>query len=125
MFNFLKGNMPDLLLDAYAEVNNLDANKIRQEKKKLQQKTFIFSKAGKIIVILVGILYLFLAATNIVIAINSNTFNLGFAKYILLSILTIAVIILIVLKNKKAEIASLICIIVFIIANYMTALLHY
>lgn len=113
MFEFFK--------DVYAEINGLDSDKIREEKRNTKNQMVkekkIFNRTTKIIITVVGVLYLVLSFINISVIIR-NGFTPMIVKYVLLSMLSIVVMIIIHFKKKEFQIASLIGIAVFIIVNF-------
>lgn len=112
--------MFDFFKDVYAEMNGLDYDIIKKEKQlKKEQKADgkIINTSTKIIIYVMGILYLIVGSVSISLSLRSG-FNLIIFKYILLIILDIVAIILISIKNKNTQLIGLICIGLFMIINF-------
>lgn len=117
--------MLDFIKDMIAEANGLDSEKMKEERRNKNKEKHIFSKSIKVIVTIVGILYLFVAVTNISICLRQNEAFIKIGKYLFLSILDLIVMVSLLLKNKKAELTALIGIVLFVLANYIFAIIQY
>lgn len=107
----------------------------RKEKEKVEEERwnrFIFSKNTKVVVYVLGVLYLVMGGIGIYISIQSgkSTQNLtaGLSvlqcvKYGFLSITDIAAMGCLVSGKKKAEIAALILIFVFVVIMYSSTMI--
>lgn len=110
--------MFDFFKDAYAELNGLDVDKMKEERKNKRKQSQIFSRRTKIIIVVVGVLYLVMAWMNISMILKSG-FSPLILKYVLLSILDILIIITMLIKNKETKIASIVGIALFVIINFL------
>src|SRR5665647_2215869 len=108
--------MFDFFKDAYAELNGLDVDRMKEERKIKRKQSRLFSRRIKIIIGVVGVLYLVIAWMNISMLLKSG-FSPLILKYVLLSILDISIIITMLIKNKETEIASIVGIVLFVIIN--------
>ncbi len=110
--------MLDFFKDMYAEINGLDLEVIKKERRVKQEKyDKIMQRAGKVVIVIVGVLYLVLAGTNISIMIDTG-FDISIIKYIILSLIDIATLTTFFIKNKSANIARVILMSLFIFLNF-------
>ncbi|MEG2813835.1 MAG: hypothetical protein RSA79_04455 [Oscillospiraceae bacterium] len=109
MFEFFK--------NAINQAQGIDIKKEQLQKEiSKKEKQFFLSTSTKTLIRIVAILYFLIAIFSIIIAIQ--TANVGrIIKISFLFLLSIATFILTLQKNKKAEIASLICVAVFMLVN--------
>lgn len=119
--------MFDFFRDMYFEYRGVDSNAAKEEREnKLKEKKkdkFIFSKSSKVIVFVLGILYLIIAWFNV--ATMKEIGALNAYKVIRLLFLTscdIASLVCLAISKKKTEIAALILILVFVLTQYFTTL---
>lgn len=112
MFNFMK--------DIYLEMNGIDPEAARKEK--LEEKTIdkiIFSFRSKVVVWIMGIIYLIITVPIIIFTIKTGI-NISVFKYILLMFMDILILTCISIKKKVTEFISLAAIICFVIINFLT-----
>lgn len=112
--------MFDFFKDAYAEINGLDVDRMKDERKNIRKQCQLFNRKTKIIISIVGVLYLVIASTNILMLLK-NGFSPLILKYVLLSILDISIIVTMLIKNRKTEIVSIVGIVLFVIINFKSA----
>ena len=110
MFNFFR--------DIYAELNGLEPVKMNEEKS-LKKKNLALSRAVKMIIRTVGILYILIAATSM-ISIFTNGINITILKYIIAVIIDIVVLIFTFGKSRQAEIIVAVGVVMFIGFNFLT-----
>lgn len=124
MFDFFR----DIVLEAQG-IDSSAAAKERSERQKEEKmlrkkQRIIFSKGAKILIFIFGILYLIVAGFGIVAMKQSMALNVyQLIRSITLISCDIAALICLIVNKKKAEVAALILIIVFLIAQYFTMLL--
>ena len=112
MFNFMK--------DIYLEMNGIDPEAARKEK--LEEKTIdkiIFSFRSKVVVWIMGIIYLIITVPIIIFTIKTGI-NISIFKYILLMVMDILILTCISIKKKVTESISLAAIICFVLINFLT-----
>lgn len=120
--------MFDFFKDVYYEIKGIDSSIVREEQKKKQLEAkkdrFIFSKSAKVLVFIFGILYLVMSMINIAVMIESGEPSaIHIVRVVLLSLCDIACLICLAINEKKTEIAALILMFVFVIAQYFTLLI--
>lgn len=84
------------------------AKEKREKKEEKKLKRYIYSTAVKILTIVLGVLYLLISVVSIISIIENGSDLLYMAKYILLSIIDIVVLISLIFGKKKGEIVSII-----------------
>lgn len=105
-------------------INSEAAKKERTEKKQCQKgNCFIFSRNMKILFIICGVLYLFMAAGTVSILRNQNGSFLAVLKYVLLSFLDLFVLFALLFGKQKGEIAALAGSFVFITGLFFSVIL--
>lgn len=112
MFNFMK--------DIYLEMNGIDPEAARKEKS--EEKTIdkvIFSFRSKVVIWIMGIIYLIITVPIIIFMIKTGI-NISIFKYILLMVMDILILICISIKKKTSEVIALATIICFVIINFVT-----
>lgn len=115
MFEFFK--------DIYLESNGIDVQQykknklLQQQEKKKKDKDIIFPKTIKRLIIVMDILYIFIACANIYILVTYGGELLYILKFVFLSLLALSVIVLLMLRNKKAEQIAIILICIFAFVN--------
>lgn len=97
----------------------------RKSKSEAKRKgRFIFSRGAKVITFILGILYLVIAGFNIMLMKKTGSLDAyQIFRFIFLVACDIASLVCIAVSKKKTEIAALILIVVFVIAQYFTTLL--
>lgn len=110
--------MFDFFKDAYAELNGLDMDKVREEKKKNRKKEGLFSKPVRRVITVVGILYLILAGLNIYNIVLAG-FEFRIIKYFYLIIIDLFVLVTIQIRNKDAEKFALIGLLLFMGSSFL------
>lgn len=118
----------DVIRDATLEANGIDSQKARlqREQKKLdkKKKKYIFSGKMKVLIFVVGILYLGIGVLNLVTLKSAGGLDfLSVLRIILLSALDIACLVCLGSRKKKGEVIALILIIVFVLAQYISLVL--
>lgn len=119
--------MFDFFRDIYFELNGIDsveAEKIRKEKiEKKREKKNIFSRSMKVVIFILGILYLVMAGFNIITMKENNGLNAYLViRFVFLILCDVAGLICLALGKKKSEIAALILIVIFMLTQYFTTL---
>jgi len=121
--------MFEFFRDTYYEIKGIDSKLVKDEKKRMQYELkadkYIFSKNAKIIVLVMGTLYLLTVIMVIPQLKYVSNWFLHTLKYILLLGLDVTACVCLFNKNKKTEIISLACIFLFIVMNYAVAFSHF
>ena len=116
--------MLDFFRDVVLDISGIDSQAIKQNRtnKTENKKKYIFTKSTKGIIYFLGVLYLVSGGLSILSSKGSVQIFAGI-KFVFLSVIDLAALICISVRNKKTEIASLILIVVFIIIMYSTTML--
>lgn len=118
MFDFFKRGF-----DIYAEINGFDTEKMKEERLlKSKKEKRLLSKPVRVIIFIVGIMYLLLSISNISLALEGGGNLFVIVKHTALCLLVFVVLVSLFFKGKKAEIFSICGVAVFILANYITAM---
>ena len=121
MFDFF--NDIKLELDGRIDKEAVEKEKRDKRQQKYENK-FIFSVRTKIIIFIVGILYLIMTGGILYFGISSKTLKLyTLVRYIFLYLIDIAGLICLAIKNKKTQIAALVLMLMFILLQYFTTIL--
>lgn len=106
-------------------IDSESARKQRMEKKE-QKKVdcFIFSRGTKIAVILLGLLYVVMAGSTILALKGLPGVGLIILKYVLMSVLAIAVVFALLFGKKKGEIVALAGAFVFVVVLFLSTVLR-
>lgn len=95
-----------------------------EQRKSKKKERFIFSTSMKVIAYILGILYLAVAVLGIVSLNESGGLKAyHIVRSLLLSGCDVAALVCLAIQRKKAEIAALILIIIFVVAQYATMVL--
>jgi len=92
---------------------------------KIEQKKnerFIFSGSTKIMVIALGVIYIFMAAGMIMILKETTGAALHIIKYLLMSVIDLIVIFSLTFGKKKGEIVSFVGILIFVSGLFLSIL---
>lgn len=92
----------------------------RQEAKK---NRFIFSKKMKVLIIILGVLYMIIAVTTAVFEISEGNMSLRLVVSFFLCLLDIAIIVSLIIGKRTGEIAALAGIILFFLGIYVSAII--
>lgn len=116
--------MLDFFRDIALEIVGIDSEKVRQDSrnKKENRKKYIFSNGAKTTIYLMGITYLITGGLS-VWSVRGKGQIPDMVKFVFLFVIDIAALICLSVKNKKAEIISLILIVIFIIIMYSTTMI--
>ena len=118
MFDFFR----DMVLEARGIDSEAAAEQRKGKKEPEHRERFIFSRSTKGIIFILGILYLVMGGMQIVVMKGQDGIALFMLQFVLLSILDISALVCLLLRNKKAEIAALILVIVFVVMKYLTTM---
>jgi hypothetical protein len=100
------------------------AKKERKEKEELKKlNKFIFSKTTKVAIIILAIIYIFMAGNMIYLLKSYKGYLLQIVKYIIMSILAIIIIFSLIFGKKKGEIVALIIGFIFIVMLFLSTVL--
>lgn len=119
MFDFFR----DIILEA-SGIDPVAAAEVRSERKKAKKmERYIFSRGAKIIVFVFGVLYLVITWFSMKVMKDSGTLSaLYLIRYIFLIACDIASLVCLAIGKKKAEVAALVLIVVFVVTQYFTVL---
>lgn len=119
--------MLDFFKDLYLEANGIDAvaaEKNRNEKREIAKtKRYIFTNKMKALILALGILYLIMAVSSLIVLKSKPNVLIYLIKYIVLSFFDIGICICLFWGGKKGEIAAIIGIFLFIAMNYLALFL--
>ena len=119
--------MFDFFKDVYLEAKGIDSDAIKKErlqiKNKTKEKKYIFSSKTKVLIIILGIVYFFISTASLSILKFQKDMIMLSIKFLILSIMDLAIITCLMIPKKKAEIIALIIIIVFVIITYFSIIL--
>lgn len=120
MFEFFR----DMALE-FSGIDSKAADEERKEKKEMKKKDrYIFSTGMKVLVWVVGVLYLVVVAMSIYFMKQAGAIDiLNILRYIVMVSIDVAAMICLAIGNKKTEIAAVILIPVFILLLYFGTLL--
>ena len=110
-------NVFDFFRNIYAELSGLDPVKMDEEKS-MRKKNLTLARAVKIVIRIVGILYMLFAAISI-ISILADGINVKLIKYILAVIIDVVVLIFTFGKSRQSEIIVTVGVILFIGINFL------
>lgn len=110
MFGFYK----DLLL----KMNGIEPRGLLQQEKTEKEKG-VFSTKTKVIVWVMGILYLIVAAVGIYVTIVHEKEYIRLIKYVLLTLLDVVSLVFVLSKNKNRQYIAVGTIIAFIALNFV------
>lgn len=117
--------MLDFFKDTYLEMSGVDTQKLKKEReeKKKKEERYIFSKKIRILTIILGIIYLFIAGSEIVILASYSGSIMFILKILFQILIDIAAIVCLVLKKKEYEKIALVLIILFFMVGYLSVLM--
>lgn len=119
--------MLDFFKDTYLEMSGVDTQKLKKEreekKKKEKEERYIFSKKIRILTIILGIIYLLIAGSEIVILARYSCSIMLILKILFQVLIDIVVIVCLVLKKKEYEKIALALIVLFFVVGYMSVLI--
>lgn len=119
--------MFDFFRDIALEMNGIDSEHAEREREKIKRKkkeeNFIFSRRTKVIIFIFGILYLIIGAINITYIKEQENIIPYVLKIVFLSAVDISGLICLATGKRKAEVAALILIIVFMAVMYITTMI--
>ena len=120
--------MFDFFEDVYLELKGDDSTAVEREEKaereKKREEKFIFSRNAKIIIFILGILYLIMAGFNVTTLKETGGLNIfKILRFILLILLDVCGLVCLIIKDKRAEISALIFIIIFVLTQYFTTMM--
>ncbi len=109
--------MFDFFKDTFAEMNGFDVTKMKEERKEIDKAKN--KKITTIIIYAIGILYFILAVFNVIYILKTQ-FSYAIFKYILLSLVDVAALILFPRKKNEYQIAAWTLIAIFVVANFVS-----
>ena len=128
--------MFDFFKDMALELSGTDSDLVREkEKEKLEERRktkFIFSKTTKVVVYVLGVLYLIMGGFGIYVSlqvgksaqdVTAGLSILQCVKYGFLSLIDIAAMGCLFSGKRKAEIAALVLIVAFVVLMYSTTMI--
>lgn len=128
--------MFDFFKDMALELSGTDSDLVREkEKEKLEERRktkFIFSKTTKVVVYVLGVLYLVMGGFGIYVSlqvgksaqdVTAGLNILQCVKYGFLSLIDIAAMGCLFSGKRKAEIAALVLIVAFVVLMYSTTMI--
>lgn len=119
--------MFDFFKEIYLEKSGIDIQKLKEEreekKRKENESKYLFSKGMKIFTIILGIMYLLIAISEITVLINISGSIIYILKILFQSLIDVAIIVCLMLKKKKYEKVAIGLIVLFFIVGYMTIVL--
>lgn len=116
MFDFLR----DIYLETHG-INSAAAEKIRNEKYETKRlNRYIFSNKMRVLVYILGLLYIVLAVSNIRLQKAADNYELLCIRYVGLVFIDIATCICLISGRRKGEIIALIGIVLFVLINFLT-----
>lgn len=125
MFDFFR----DMALEAMGK-DSVEEERKRKEKRELERKKYcIFSRNTRIVIFAFGILYLVMGGTSLFASRQSMvgvTVGIGVFKYIkyaFLSAIDVAAMVCLLTGKKKAEIAALVLVIIFVVFMYVSSMM--
>lgn len=119
MFDFFR----DMILEASGIDSKAAAEERKERKEAAKKERFIFSKGAKVIVYVMGAIYLAVAWIGMAAMIQAGTMDaFRIIRFIFLVGCDIASIICLAIGKKKTEIAALILIILFVVSQYFSTL---
>lgn len=120
----------DMALGAMGKNSDEEELKRREKKREQEKEKFIFSKNTKWMICAFGILYLIMGGMSLYVSIqiakSASYSGAGvgvwkYIKYAVLSIIDISAMACLWAKGRKAEIISIVLIILFVILMYMSS----
>lgn len=113
MFGFYK--------DLFLKINGIEPKSVLKPVEKPKEEKLLFSNKLKVIVWILGIMYLIVAGIGIYMSFENNVYS-SMLKYVFLVPLDVASLILVLSKNKRKQFVAVGTIFLFIIINFGTTL---
>jgi len=114
MFDFFK----DIIQEA-GGIDTIKAKNQREEQKEIEKLSrYIFSSKSKLIILILGVLYIMFAALTIAVSWNASNCIIPIAKCLTLSTFDIIACVALLKGTKKGEIVALISGLIFIVLLY-------
>lgn len=119
--------MFDWFRDIGLELGGIDSKAAKKERmEKREQKKlnrFIFTGGMKVLIIVLGVLYLFLSGSMIIALRSVDNSAPQIVKYIAMSIVDMVVIISLIFGKKKGEMIALVGVFLFVVGLFLSVVL--
>ena len=110
--------MFDFIRDIVAEANGLDVELMRVERRKKRKSKALISRGSKIIIFVIGMLYLIVSGVNISYEIRMGIADYFTLRYVVLSVIDVMVLVFMFCKKKWIQVIAVVGILLFVILNY-------
>lgn len=119
--------MFDWFVDTAMQLRGIDAKKVRrekEEKKRLREADkFIFSQKSKIVIAVMGVLYLIMTV-SLVAATKGEGLSMAYMiKSLFLGLIDIAALVAMLIGKKKGEIIAAVLVVIFVATMYISVFL--
>ena len=116
--------MFDWFREVAEELSGIDSAAARRERvekqDKRKQEYYIFSRGMKVMVIVLGLLYVFMAGATIAVLKNVTGSLIHILRYSLMAMVALFIVFSLVFGKKRGEIFALVGIAVFVVALFFS-----